>query len=343
MCFHLDARICVDEVLSEIYRSFKPASLELLGASFCRDMASGRDTDKQLRGVALEQTKYIGRQFYDRRHRSDTPKEFDAIGNLGVGKGLRSLPITLFRIGAARFLANLDQAMAEAAIGRAAKAASYRLSDVKERTKREFFGLMLDDLDSMYNLTPKQAEEAPTPVTPVVAHPVSIVDASPDTDYIEVDEDDFYIPSYGDFEFVFDQYPYVQSVKWDKGLALAVGYTSAKHMTTDRLIRRNCKVTFPNLKPKTFKDLGSLAGLLKDVEGHKYLKVVNLVKGTVIKCWTNIRGSGDQENMYRYIVVVDDQVGSLKSYPSEEMALMARDALLSPRAMAQMPLAIGNA
>lgn len=151
----------------------------------------------------------------------------------------------------------------------------------------------------------------------------------PEPDTIEIDDeptpppssaDEFAdlmdIPRFEDFEAVFASYPYVWETESKTGeRRLVLGYASARNRGTDQLVRRNCAYTGPDGEEHAFNDLPSVVGVLKKAANgvRRHLKVLPYHPGAKVRFWTNVAGSGDREDLYRFILITEEgleKVGS---------------------------------
>lgn len=166
-----------------------------------------------------------------------------------------------------------------------------------------------DDDDSEKEVNEAEAEAGP--------------DSEPDPPIIESkpappDEEDelleLYLPSFDDFSDVFKEgYPYLRIVNYEGIPHLGLGYVSGRRPSDGALIRRNCAVKYwdaygEDTKETHFKKIGSPFGVLERREGEtrRFIKVLPLKVGMVIRSWSNLRDERDKPALNRYSVIGHD-------------------------------------
>jgi hypothetical protein len=163
---------------------------------------------------------------------------------------------------------------------------------------------------------------APKSMKPMVqqALPLQLGSLSQEKDE---DLDDLYLPSFNDFEHVFASYPFMRIVSYEGQPHLGLGYLSGRLPQDGRLIRRNCAVKYWDIeggdtKEVHFKKLMGRFGVLEQTEGEtrRFIKVLPLRVGMVIRAWSNVKDEKDFEEMNRFSVVGLDY--GVKTFNTEE-------------------------
>lgn len=127
------------------------------------------------------------------------------------------------------------------------------------------------------------------------------------------------IPTFQEYQDVFDQYPHVTIKKGTPhGDLLVLGYCSGRGKHSGKLYRRNCVVSMPSGAKLGFRELASTIGVLTGKgpdDTHYTIKAIPYVDGIGVRFWTNIVGEGDQSAYYRYLFF--DQNIPVRSFDKE--------------------------
>lgn len=122
---------------------------------------------------------------------------------------------------------------------------------------------------------------------------------------------DLYLPTFDDFKDVFKEgYPYLRVVNYEGKPHLGLGYVSGRRPRDGALIRRNCAVKYwdaygEDTDEVHFKKIVSPFGVLESREGEtrRFIKVLPLKTGMVIRSWSNLRNEPDMPGLNRYSVI----------------------------------------
>ncbi len=142
----------------------------------------------------------------------------------------------------------------------------------------------------------------------------------------DLELDNFYIPTFSDFQTVFERYPFMKIVSYEGTAHLAIGYLSGRSTRDEgKLFRRNCAVKYwdeygEDTDETHFTKLGGVCGVLEHREGEtrRFIKVLPLKAGMAIRFWTNKKNEKDMPEMYRY-AFIDDCMQKVVSKSEEKI------------------------
>lgn len=137
--------------------------------------------------------------------------------------------------------------------------------------------------------------------------------------------DPCYLPVFDDFREVFATYPYARVVDLQGDSYLGLGYAvgpaySKVHGLQGERVRRNCAITTwdefgEDGKEVHFSKLRNASLVLEIREGAhaKYIRLIPLSPGTLIRSYTNVPGRGELDDMYRYSVTSGNNIATFSS------------------------------
>lgn len=181
----------------------------------------------------------------------------------------------------------------------------------EEAVLSEFTDELLEDVQEEPEVKPQ--EELEPPLESPQAKVIQLVPKKTEED-LDLELDDFYIPTFDDFKDIFKGgYPYLRLVNYEGKPHLGLGYVSGRRPSDGALVRRNCTVKYwdeygEDTDEVHFKKIISPFGVLESREGEtrRFIKVLPLRVGMVVRSWTNLRDERDMPGMNRYSVVCQD-------------------------------------